>query len=125
MNTLTTVYPESMFQRSARLWAWACERANVLSPLGDLALRLWVANEFFKSGLTKIQSWETTLQLFQYEVPSSPPPSGAGGCHGRRDGAWHTGDLVSGVGSAWARDALRLGRGVVRTFRARPRPTLD
>ncbi|MBV1880809.1 MAG: DoxX family membrane protein [Pseudomonadales bacterium] len=32
-----------------------------------LALRLWLAKVFFMSGLTKIQSWETTLMLFQYE----------------------------------------------------------
>lgn len=46
-----------------------------LAPLVDLALRLAVAEVFFKSGLTKIQSWETTLTLFEYEyaVPLLPP----------------------------------------------------
>jgi putative oxidoreductase len=75
MNTLTVPYSDSLFQRATRLWLWACETTNKLSPLGDLALRLWVANEFFKSGLTKIQSWESTLQLFQYEyqVPLLSP----------------------------------------------------
>lgn len=75
MNTLTAVFSESLFQRCARLWVWACNVANKFAPLGDVALRLWVANEFFKSGLTKIQSWETTLQLFQfeYQVPLLPP----------------------------------------------------
>jgi putative oxidoreductase len=45
------------------------------APIADLALRLWVAHAFLVSGLTKIQSWETTLQLFQYEyhVPLLPP----------------------------------------------------
>lgn len=38
-----------------------------LSPLGVLALRLWVANVFWKSGLTKIQSWDSTVLLFTYE----------------------------------------------------------
>jgi len=46
-----------------------------LSPLFDLAIRLWVAQVFFKSGLTKIQSWSVTLGLFEneYEVPLLPP----------------------------------------------------
>lgn len=48
---------------------------NTLAPLGDLVIRLWVANVFWKSGLSKIQSVESTLQLFRYEysVPLLPP----------------------------------------------------
>ena len=48
---------------------------NALAPVGDLVIRLWVANVFWKSGLTKIQSVDTTLQLFRYEysVPLLPP----------------------------------------------------
>ena len=48
---------------------------DALAPIGDLVIRLWVANVFWKSGLTKIQSVETTLQLFRYEysVPLLPP----------------------------------------------------
>lgn len=38
-----------------------------LSPALDLGLRLWVARVFWQSGLTKIQSWDTTLMLFEYE----------------------------------------------------------
>jgi putative oxidoreductase len=46
-----------------------------LSPAGDLLLRLWVAYAFWVSGLTKIQSWDSTLYLFQeeYAVPLLPP----------------------------------------------------
>lgn len=46
-----------------------------LSPVLDLAIRLWVANVFWKSGLTKIASWDTTLALFEneYVVPLLPP----------------------------------------------------
>jgi putative oxidoreductase len=46
-----------------------------LSPLADLAVRLWVATAFFKSGLVKIQSWDSTLALFTYEysVPVLSP----------------------------------------------------
>jgi putative oxidoreductase len=32
-----------------------------------LFLRIWLAKVFFMSGLTKIQSWDTTLMLFEYE----------------------------------------------------------
>lgn len=46
-----------------------------VTPLLDLFVRLWVANVFFKSGLLKLQSWDSTLTLFQYEfaVPLLPP----------------------------------------------------
>ncbi len=46
-----------------------------MSPLAILAVRLWVADVFWKSGLTKIQTWDSTLMLFQYEyaVPVISP----------------------------------------------------
>ncbi len=43
------------------------QAVSYLSPLLDLGLRLWVARVFWNSGLTKIQSWDTTLMLFEYE----------------------------------------------------------
>lgn len=45
------------------------------APLFDLSLRLFLANVFFKSGLTKIQSWDSTLYLFSdvYQVPLLNP----------------------------------------------------
>ena len=48
---------------------------NFLTPLGDMLVRCWIAYIFFTSGLTKVQSWETTLQLFTYEyhVPLLTP----------------------------------------------------
>lgn len=41
----------------------------------DLGLRLFLANVFFKSGLTKIHNWDSTLYLFTdvYHVPLLPP----------------------------------------------------
>ncbi|MBI3897745.1 MAG: DoxX family protein [Gammaproteobacteria bacterium] len=50
-----------------------------LSPLLDLALRLWVAKFFWDSGLTKIASWDTTVMLFTYEyhVPLLAPAAAA------------------------------------------------
>lgn len=51
-----------------------------LAPLGDLAIRLYVANVFWKSGLTKFASWDTTVMLFTYEyaVPLLSPELAAG-----------------------------------------------
>lgn len=40
---------------------------QAMSPAVDLAIRLYIAWIFFKSGLLKIQSWESTLTLFEYE----------------------------------------------------------
>lgn len=47
---------------------------SVLSPLLDLGIRLYIANVFFKSGLTKIANWQSTLALFEneYAVPLLP-----------------------------------------------------
>ncbi|WP_289829465.1 DoxX family protein [Crenobacter oryzisoli] len=49
--------------------------ANALQPLLLLGLRLFLASVFFKSGLTKIADWDTTLTLFteEYHVPLLPP----------------------------------------------------
>ena len=44
-------------------------------PVLQLMFRLAVASVFIKAGLTKIASWETTVQLFadEYKVPVLPP----------------------------------------------------
>ena len=46
-----------------------------LSPVFLLALRVYVANAFFKSGLTKIQDFSSTVALFEseYKVPVISP----------------------------------------------------
>lgn len=46
-----------------------------IAPLFDFGVRAYVASVFFKSGLTKIASWSTTLSLFDgvYAVPLLPP----------------------------------------------------
>lgn len=53
----------------------AIKGLDLLSPAVDLAARLWLANVFWKSGITKIASWETTQMLFnfEYHVPLLPP----------------------------------------------------
>ena len=47
----------------------------LLAPVVDIILKLWVANVFFKSGLTKIEGFDTTIMLFSYEysVPLLSP----------------------------------------------------
>jgi putative oxidoreductase len=58
--------------QTARHAIAALEQAQ---PLAQLAARLYVAQAFFASGLTKIRDWETTLALFadEYQVPLLPP----------------------------------------------------
>mgnify|MGYP003515748585 FL=1 len=52
---------------------------DTLQPLFALAVRLWVAWQFLKSGILKAQDWESTLFLFQeeYRVPLLSPPLAA------------------------------------------------
>ncbi len=56
------------YYRSSNLLAYA-------APALDVVLRLFLANIFFKSGLTKIQTWDSTLYLFreEYRVPLLNP----------------------------------------------------
>ena len=44
-------------------------------PLAQLAARLYIAQVFFASGLTKVRHWEATLALFEdeYHVPLLSP----------------------------------------------------
>lgn len=65
----------SYLMRLATLYDTAVRGLAFLSPIADLLLRLWVANVFFKSGLTKIASMDTTVMLFTYEyqVPILSP----------------------------------------------------
>jgi len=69
----------SLISKTSQIYCSATKMLNMLSPLLDIALRLWVAKIFFQSGLTKIQSWETTMMLFQYEynVPFISPEAAA------------------------------------------------
>ncbi len=52
------------------LWAHAQGQDIVL-----LGIRLWIANIFLRSGILKLQSWDSTISLFQeeYALPFLPP----------------------------------------------------
>jgi putative oxidoreductase len=57
------------------IWDQFIAALTMLSPVVDLGVRLWVANVFFTSGMTKIQNWNSTIALFEneYAVPILPP----------------------------------------------------
>lgn len=61
--------------KAINLSGFAIRGLEFLSPLVDLGARLWLANVFWKSGLTKIASWDSTLNLFNYvyQVPVISP----------------------------------------------------
>lgn len=69
----------SLIDKTAHLGMQASKGLNFLSPALDLLIRLWVANVFWKAGLTKITSWDSTVFLFTYEfsVPLLPPEMAA------------------------------------------------
>lgn len=72
MSTISETLPINRFMNLVRA---LYVKLDLLAPISNLAIRLWVANVFFKSGLTKIQTWDSTLYLFNYEyaVPLLPP----------------------------------------------------
>ena len=58
--------------------AWsrrAIAALDALQPLAQLLARLFVAQAFFLSGLTKLRDWDSTLSLFtdEYHVPLLSP----------------------------------------------------
>lgn len=70
MSRLATAVP--LIDRAI---GWLTPLASVI----DLVIRLYVADAFFKSGLTKIRSWDATLYLFanEYHVPLLPTQAAA------------------------------------------------
>jgi len=70
-NTAT----QSAIEKAGNMITNLYTKIELASPVANLAIRLWVANVFFKSGLTKIKSWDSTLYLFEneYAVPLLPP----------------------------------------------------
>lgn len=66
------------FTTLLNFWRNETPALRALNALRDpllLVTRLYVAQVFFLSGLTKIQDWSTTLLLFteEYKVPLLPP----------------------------------------------------
>ncbi len=65
----------SLIEQATHFGTPVIKALNFMSPALDLLIRLWVANVFWKSGLTKITSWDSTVFLFTYEfsVPLLSP----------------------------------------------------
>lgn len=57
------------------LWARLSQGLQALQPAAALLARLYVAQVFFLSGLTKLRDWEITVALFtdEYQVPLLSP----------------------------------------------------
>ena len=67
--------PSGFFQRSLNLWDALTGALDALQPLAALLARLYLAQVFFLSGLTKLRDWGTTVALFtdEYHVPLLSP----------------------------------------------------
>jgi putative oxidoreductase len=70
---------DSLLARASDAYAAVARLCDRLQPILALAIRLYVARVFLMSGLTKIQSWDSTLALFEneYHVPLLSPPLAA------------------------------------------------
>ena len=62
-------------QRSLNGWGTLTRVLDALQPLAAFLARLYVAQVFFLSGLTKLRDWGTTVALFtdEYHVPLLSP----------------------------------------------------
>jgi putative oxidoreductase len=69
----------SAVQTLSSAYARAVSALERLQPLAQLAARLYLAQVFFLSGLTKLRDWDTTLALFtdEYQVPLLSPEAAA------------------------------------------------
>lgn len=74
-STIRQPHPVTPSNGLAGVTRFGVNALEFLAPVFDLAVRLWVANVFFKSGLTKIASFDTTVALFEneYSVPLLSP----------------------------------------------------
>jgi putative oxidoreductase len=69
----------SLLSRLLALWGLVESTLAALQPPAALMARIYVAQVFFMSGLTKLRDWDTTLALFadEYHVPLLPTPIAA------------------------------------------------
>lgn len=65
----------SLWSRAGRTCSAAAQSIDRLQPVFALAIRLYVAYVFLRSGLTKIEDWNLTVALFEneYHVPLLSP----------------------------------------------------
>jgi putative oxidoreductase len=77
--TMTATHPTTTTHRPSRLAALLELLGRVPLTVHLLLFRLAVASVFFKAGMTKWASWESTIALFaeEYKVPVLPPATAA------------------------------------------------
>ena len=65
--------------RGLNAWGALTRTLDTLQPAAALLARLYIAQVFFLSGLTKLRDWDTTVALFtdEYHVPLLPPAAAA------------------------------------------------
>ena len=70
-----TTKPPGLGGSISNAWAPITRLLVALQPLAALAARVYVAQVFFLSGLTKLRDWGTTVALFtdEYKVPLLSP----------------------------------------------------
>ena len=76
---MNTARSPSLMSHFAGLYCAASRLLARLQPLLLLGFRLYVAQVFFMSGLTKTRDWSSTVALFtdEYHVPLLSPPLAA------------------------------------------------
>ena len=69
----------SLIENVRTAWRPLTRLLDALQPLAALLARLYVAQVFFLSGLTKLRDWGTTVALFtdEYKVPFLSPAAAA------------------------------------------------
>ena len=72
---MSTDRPATLIGRLWMLGERALAALEFLQPVAQLAARIYVGSVFFRSGLTKLRDWDTTLALFadEYHVPLLNP----------------------------------------------------
>lgn len=75
MHPTTATMATTLLRRLLGWWAQLEAGLNALQPVASVLARLYVAEVFFSSGLTKLHDWDTTLALFsdEYHVPFLSP----------------------------------------------------
>lgn len=65
----------TLLRQLLAFWQTFTSALDAGRPLAAVAARAHLAEVFFRSGLTKLQDWDTTLLLFteEYRVPLLPP----------------------------------------------------
>jgi putative oxidoreductase len=69
------ISPSGFLHRTLNVWGTLTRALDTLQPLAAFLARLYVAQVFFLSGLTKLRDWGTTVALFtdEYHVPLLSP----------------------------------------------------